>query len=240
MALHPHARTYTFEPERCGIESAEYAASVQREVGRVDMLATQFSYASWQGNPDEEHRRRQRAAVVLSTVLQQVEALKPRWVIPFASFVWFCHEENFFMNEGMNLIGDVAGRIAETPATPVVMYPGDPGRSGAVRLRSGSRAMRRISVRSRRAARARAVQRGRTGRVAHAELAGNSSKVFKEYRCAAGQIPRDVLESGEIRIAVADSGLRTQLLAPWRIAHGADGAGPTCSSPITIRAIPSA
>jgi L-ascorbate metabolism protein UlaG (beta-lactamase superfamily) len=116
----------------CGIDSSEYAAEVRQQVGRVDVLTTQYSYASWQGNADEKQRRRVRAAQVLAAVHHQIEALKPRWVIPFASFVWFCHEENHFMNDEVNRVGDVAKEIeTKTSSTPVVMYPGDSWEVGA-------------------------------------------------------------------------------------------------------------
>lgn len=116
----------------CGIDTREYAAQVRRQVGRVDVLTTQFSYASWQGNPDDRRKRRRRADRVMATVQSQIEELQPRWVIPFASFVWFCHEENFFMNDEMNRIRDVAEKItANAAATPLVMYPGDSWLVGA-------------------------------------------------------------------------------------------------------------
>jgi hypothetical protein len=116
----------------CGIDTRESAAEVRRQVGRVDVLATQFSYASWQGNPADSYKRRRRADRVMATVQFQIEELQPRWVIPFASFVWFCHEENFFINDEMNRIGDVAERIAANSAsTPLVMYPGDSWQVGA-------------------------------------------------------------------------------------------------------------
>jgi hypothetical protein len=68
----------------------------------------------------------------MATVQYQIQELQPRWVIPFASFVWFCHQENFFMNEEMNRIRDVAEKIAaNTAATPLVMYPGDCWEVGA-------------------------------------------------------------------------------------------------------------
>ena len=110
----------------CGVDSKEYALEVQRQVGAVDVLATQFSYAAWNGNPDQKERRQRWGERVMAAVLCQIRELQPRWVIPFASFVWFCHEENFFMNDAMNPIREVARQIAEnTSATPLVMYPGD-------------------------------------------------------------------------------------------------------------------
>ncbi len=110
----------------CGIDSREYALQVQQQVGPIDVLATQFSYAAWNGNADQKDRRLRFAAKVMANVLCQIRELKPKWVIPFASFVWFCHEENSFMNDAMNPIRDVARQISEkTDAKPLIMYPGD-------------------------------------------------------------------------------------------------------------------
>src|SRR5262249_1462202 len=45
---------------------------------------------------------------------------------PFASFAWYCAEENFYLNAEKNKIGDVASFIrANTKSEPIVMYPGD-------------------------------------------------------------------------------------------------------------------
>jgi hypothetical protein len=115
----------------CGIDSPGYALEVQRQVGSVDVLATQFSYAAWNGNPDQKERRLRWGAHVMDNVICQIRELKPRWVIPFASFVWFCHEENYFMNDAMNPIRDVARRISDASAAPVVLYPGDTWEAGA-------------------------------------------------------------------------------------------------------------
>jgi hypothetical protein len=67
----------------------------------------------------------------ISAVRKQIEVLQPRWVIPFASFIWFCHEENCFMNNEVNHIGDVARGLGDgSSAVPVVMYPGDSWKVG--------------------------------------------------------------------------------------------------------------
>ncbi len=110
----------------CEIYTRELAEEVQRAVGSVDVLATQFSYAAWVGNADDIESYRKAARNQLEYIRTQIEVLEPRFVIPFASFVWFCHEENFYMNEGANRIGDVAENIrTKTSAKPVVLYPGD-------------------------------------------------------------------------------------------------------------------
>ena len=44
---------------------------------------------------------------MLDKALVQCEVFAPRWVLPFASFIWFCHEENAYMNQAFMGIDDV-------------------------------------------------------------------------------------------------------------------------------------
>lgn len=113
----------------CTIENAEQARAIAERVGSVDVLMTQFSYASWSGDTAEE--RRATARRVLERLRFQSRALSAPAVLPFASFAWFCHEENFHMNDSVNRIDEVEAFIRdETEATPIVMYPGDVWRVG--------------------------------------------------------------------------------------------------------------
>jgi UDP-MurNAc hydroxylase len=110
----------------CAILTEEEAADVAGRVGAVDVLATQFSLSAWEGNPEEVERRRAGARRMLDRTLLHARALQPSYVIPFGSFVWFCHEENAYINAEMNRIGGVYRELTEdTEATPVVLYPGD-------------------------------------------------------------------------------------------------------------------
>jgi len=94
--------------------------------GDVDVLLTQFSISSWDGNPEDIERRQSGAQAMLDRVVGQTNKLGAKHVIPFASFVWFCHEENAYMNEAIRPVSDAAEIIrAQTDAQPVVLYPGD-------------------------------------------------------------------------------------------------------------------
>jgi len=94
--------------------------------GDVDVLLTQFSISSWDGNPEDEQRRKAGAQAMLDRVVRQTRTLNAKHVIPFASFVWFCHEENAYMNSGLRPVSDAAAIVAaQTSAQPVVLYPGD-------------------------------------------------------------------------------------------------------------------
>ncbi len=97
--------------------------ALSRDVGPIRVLLDQFSIAGWPGNPDDRERKRASARRALDAFARDVELLGPRWVVPFASFVRFCHPSNAHMNDDINTIDDVARRV---PAEQLaVMYPGD-------------------------------------------------------------------------------------------------------------------
>jgi UDP-MurNAc hydroxylase len=94
-----------------------------RELGQVDFLLDQFSVAGWCGNPEDVERRRTAARGVLGKFLRDITVIKPEYVLPFASFVRFSHEENSYLNFSVNSIDDVAAKVDESRL--LVMYPGD-------------------------------------------------------------------------------------------------------------------
>jgi hypothetical protein len=54
-----------------------------------------------------------------------VHALKPRHVLPFASFVYFSNEENSYLNDHINRPADAATAIAEAGSQPAILFPGE-------------------------------------------------------------------------------------------------------------------
>jgi UDP-MurNAc hydroxylase len=100
--------------------------AIKEIVGDVDVLATQFSYAQWVNNIEAVEQRLEHARRVLQDLKKQIDMIMPRYVIPFASFSWFCTEENFYLNAEKNSIRDVCDFIQEkTRAKPIALYPGD-------------------------------------------------------------------------------------------------------------------
>lgn len=95
------------------------------KIGTVDVLLTQFSYANWVGNPEDADLHQRAAAMWLDQVRGQIAAFTPRYVVPFASFVWFCHDENAYMNLHMNRVRDVVQVIRDCGVEPIVLFPGD-------------------------------------------------------------------------------------------------------------------
>ena len=109
----------------CIVDSQEKAAELQREVGCVDILFTQFGYANKIGNSSDLFQRKEESKKQLEQIKFQNIHLQPKKIIPFASFIYFCHEENRYMNEGMNTVHKANQYISELSAECVVLYPGD-------------------------------------------------------------------------------------------------------------------
>lgn len=110
----------------CVLKRARDIERIARLVGPVDVLFTQFSYAQWTGNPEDRELRKLEALEKLDRIRLQDRILSPKTIVPFASFVYFCNRENFFLNDGMNAVGEVARFIeVELGKRAVVLYPGD-------------------------------------------------------------------------------------------------------------------
>ena len=69
----------------------QYLNKVQNLVNKCDILFTQFSYASWIGNPNEKSKREKASSDKLNQIKEQINSFKPNIVIPFASFIYFSH-----------------------------------------------------------------------------------------------------------------------------------------------------
>ncbi len=72
---------------------------IKKQIGNIDILYTQFSYANWIGNDTDYFNE---GASKINDIQTQVAKLGPRFTIPFASYVYFCNRENFWMNQFCN------------------------------------------------------------------------------------------------------------------------------------------
>jgi UDP-MurNAc hydroxylase len=109
----------------CILKTAGDLRAIKKRIGHIDVLLTQFSYAGWVGERSDKRLREQAARRRLDVVRRQIERLEPRYVIPFASFARFSHEENYYLNDSVNRISDFLDVCAGTPSTPIVMKPTD-------------------------------------------------------------------------------------------------------------------
>jgi hypothetical protein len=109
----------------CAVRGDSELRKLAAEVGPLDLLLTQFSYAAWKGGPANAPYRAAAARQKLETVAAQTKILRPRRVVPFASLIYFSNEENAYLNDRVNRPDDARATIAAARAQPLILFPGD-------------------------------------------------------------------------------------------------------------------
>jgi hypothetical protein len=71
-------------------------------IKNLNVLFTQFGYASWCGNEKDSNLRVEEADEKLKRIATQVNTLNPENTILFASFVYFANDFNFYLNDSQN------------------------------------------------------------------------------------------------------------------------------------------
>src|SRR5262249_32352647 len=104
---------------------------ITTEIGELDLLMTQFCYANWVGNPGDLESPRRAAEKTVKQIEAQCACLHPEYVLPFASFIWFSHKENYFWNDTAIRVKDAVAALTSIGVKPVVMFPGDRWRIGS-------------------------------------------------------------------------------------------------------------
>jgi UDP-MurNAc hydroxylase len=110
----------------CGITSKNQAMKILQKTGKIDLLLTQFSYAYWAGNPDQVDYRKKVADDKLELMKLQCDVFAPVFVIPIASYIYFSHIENEYLNDGINTAEKTWKFLKErTDCEPIVLYNGE-------------------------------------------------------------------------------------------------------------------
>ena len=90
----------------CIFDNEESAIKVKDKINKfvenIDILFTQFGYANWISNKEDVAKRKSMANEKNQRIFIQNKILKPRTIIPFASFIYFSNNDNFFSNDYQN------------------------------------------------------------------------------------------------------------------------------------------
>ena len=105
----------------CDITNISQAKDIFSKTGEVDVLLTQFSYAAWKGGVENKKWRVHAASEKLNTIELQLSIFKPKFVIPFASFIYFSNNQNFYLNDSTNKPIDVINRFKECQSDIIIM-----------------------------------------------------------------------------------------------------------------------
>ena len=110
----------------CGVDDETQSKYIHKFTGDVDLLLTQYGYAAKIGDPKDVNLRKAASREKLNRIKIQAKIFNPSQIIPFASFIYFSHVDNAYMNDGVNKIRDVENFIKKnTNAQPIILYPGD-------------------------------------------------------------------------------------------------------------------
>lgn len=108
----------------CAFRTADMLRRLRRATGAIDVLLTQFSYAGWKGGRKQRALRQAAARERLAILAMQARILEPRWLIPFASFVYFSHEDNDYLDDEANPV-DAAETVLPAECSAIIMKPHD-------------------------------------------------------------------------------------------------------------------
>lgn len=109
----------------CEINTTEKARKIVNLTGTVDILLTQFSYAAWKGGRANVSWRQNAAKDKIATIRMQSDVFKPKYIIPFASYVYFSNELNFYLNDSINTPQIVYDNLSDLPSKIIIMKPYD-------------------------------------------------------------------------------------------------------------------
>lgn len=107
----------------CVLEDENVVYEIKKNIkGSIDILFTQFSIAGY--IPDikiDDYAKN-----CLKKIKLQDKILNPKKIVPFASFIYFSHEENKLMNKGLNDIKTVYEFIkTNCNAKPLIVKPNE-------------------------------------------------------------------------------------------------------------------
>ena len=100
-------------------------AKLKSLLSNLDLLITQFSIASWWGNPENSCAWESAAKSQLSKIALEMSVLSPKQVLLSASYIYFCHEENAYINQYVNRVSSAFDFVTKLGGHPIVLYPGE-------------------------------------------------------------------------------------------------------------------
>jgi UDP-MurNAc hydroxylase len=109
----------------CVIKTEKRAKEIYEITGDCDILLTQFSYAAWKGGSENSAWRKLAAKDKLDAIILQARVFKAKFVIPFASFIYFSNKYNFYLNDSINLPSHVIEILADSDSKAIIMKPFD-------------------------------------------------------------------------------------------------------------------
>ena len=111
----------------CDIKNSKELKFIKEKAGNIDILFAQFSYAIGKSNKEDKKTREEISKKILENLSRTISYLKPKKVVPFASFCFFSRKDNFYLNDSINKIGDTISFLKKKHLDVefLCFYPGD-------------------------------------------------------------------------------------------------------------------
>ena len=111
----------------CDIKNDFQLEYIKKKTGLIDILLVQFSYALGKSNKNNKKERENWSYEILKKLSKNIKFLKPKFVIPFASFCYFSKYDNFYMNDSINKIDKTIDFLSKENSNTKFLsfYPGD-------------------------------------------------------------------------------------------------------------------
>lgn len=95
------------------------------DLGKVDYVFNQFSMAGYNGFYDYENHLPGTAQTIINNMIENHRDLSAKYSIPFASNLYFCTEDNKYMNDFGNTPGKVYDRFHKENLGMIVLFAGE-------------------------------------------------------------------------------------------------------------------
>ncbi len=119
-----HDGTTTININDCELTNTD-ARLIKADLGSIDITLNQFSLAGYNGSNDPAGWSKAFATRIIEDLLQAHERLDAGVTIPFASFIYFCREDNKFLNQYGNRPCDVVAAAQKRNIEIAVLANGD-------------------------------------------------------------------------------------------------------------------
>ena len=107
----------------CEIKNKARCEEVLKVTGKCDILVTQFSYAAWKGGVENIKWRQLAAKEKLETMILQASYFEPKIIVPFASYIYFSNNINYYLNDSANKPSDVINVFLDHRSEVKIMEP---------------------------------------------------------------------------------------------------------------------
>ena len=108
----------------CPLNESTEIKKFKKKFGKFDILLSQFSYAAWKGGRENYKYRREAALKKIELLNRVSNLLECKYVIPFASHIYFSNELNFYMNDEINTPTKVYNSLSGKNIS-IILKPGE-------------------------------------------------------------------------------------------------------------------